>query len=57
MLRNGGVGPAGFLVVQSVLVYGTAGVAYQKVEANLTCSFAARGAFRPSSPTSKRYSQ
>jgi outer membrane immunogenic protein len=33
-------GRAGFLVVPSVLVYGTAGAAFQRVSANLTCSFA-----------------
>jgi outer membrane immunogenic protein len=30
-----------------VLVYGTAGVAYQRVEANLTCSFAGPWCFPP----------
>ena len=33
-------GRAGFLVVPSVLVYGTAGAAFQRVSATLTCSFA-----------------
>jgi outer membrane immunogenic protein len=33
-------GRAGFLLVPSVLVYGTAGAAFQRVSANLTCSFA-----------------
>jgi outer membrane immunogenic protein len=48
MLRDGSIrGRAGFLVVPSVLVYGTAGVAYQKVEANLTCSFAGPWCFPP----------
>jgi outer membrane immunogenic protein len=48
MLRDGSIrGRAGFLVVPSVLVYGTAGVAYQRVEANLTCSFAGPWCFPP----------
>jgi len=38
---------AGFLIVPSVLLYGTAGVAYQRIEANLTCSFAGPWCFPP----------
>jgi outer membrane immunogenic protein len=41
ILRDSSIrGRAGFLLVPSVLVYGTGGVAFQRVNANLTCSFA-----------------
>jgi outer membrane immunogenic protein len=47
-LRDGSIrGRAGFLLVPSVLAYGTAGVVFQRVEANLTCSFAGPWCFPP----------
>ncbi len=38
---------AGYLLTPSVLVYGTAGLAWQRVKANLTCSFAGPWCFPP----------
>ena len=47
-LRDGSIrGRVGFLVVPSLLAYGTGGVAFQRVEANLTCSFAGPWCFPP----------
>lgn len=47
-LRDGSIrGRVGILVVPSLLAYGTAGVAFQRVEANLTCSFAGPWCFPP----------
>jgi outer membrane immunogenic protein len=48
MLRDGSIrARAGFLLDPSLLVYGTAGLAYQRVEANVTCSFAGPWCFPP----------
>ncbi len=38
---------AGYLLTPGVLVYGTAGLAWQRVKANLTCSFAGPWCFPP----------